>query len=72
MASSKQPDIRLGKRVRLSELGQKRIRTIEPNEAGLVVRISRTGNALGIKFPGRKSALTLHTSYVEPLSCEKQ
>ena len=55
----------LGQTVRLSERGRARIRTIDPHQNGVVIGLSLTGNACRIQFPCRKSAMTLHVSYIE-------
>jgi hypothetical protein len=65
MGAHKHHEFEVGQAVMLSARGRERIHTIDRDQCGVVIGWSMTGNACRIQFPGRKSPLTLHISYIE-------
>jgi hypothetical protein len=70
MRAIKRHEFNVGQPVKLSALGCERVRTINPDHCGVVIGLSLSGNACRIQFPGRKSAMTLHISYIEKSESE--
>jgi len=60
-------NLKIGSGIKLSELGMKRCGKFK-SRTGRIVSISPTGSTVRVIMEGRKQPLTLHQSYVEPVS----
>ncbi|MGA2997492.1 hypothetical protein [Bradyrhizobium sp.] len=59
--------MKIGSGFRLTELGMKRCGKFK-SRTGRIVSVSPTGSSVRVVMEGRKQPLTLHESYVEPVS----
>jgi hypothetical protein len=62
---SRNDDLNVGSRFRLSALGIKRCRRVK-SRTGVIVGLSPTGSSFRVILEGRRQPITLHESYVEP------
>jgi hypothetical protein len=60
-------ELKVGSRVRLSALGIKRCPGLK-SRIGAVVGLSPTGSSFRVILEGRRQPITLHESYIEPVS----
>jgi len=64
----REPDIPVGTRFKLSKLGEARNPRLEKGAEGTIVGGSRYKSSLRVVIDGRKTPLSMHRDYIEPIT----
>jgi hypothetical protein len=64
----RKPDIPVGTRFKLSKLGEARNPRLERGAEGTIVGGSRYKSSLRVVIDGRKTPLSMHRDYIDPIT----